>query len=114
MQLATAAIEPSHIRGFDSIGRGYGAFWHGPAVGKQLNQKSHDLALAVRMRKAWRRSHQDMSVPIGLDPVWELSQSRIRAEFSPASQVEAGLRLEIRELDCDRHAGKIRQKWKKA
>jgi hypothetical protein len=54
-----------------------------------------------------------MSVSIGLDAVRELRQPRICRDFGPTRQVELGLRLEIRELDRDRHAGNIRQKWKK-
>jgi hypothetical protein len=53
-------------------------------------------------------------MPITFDPVRDLGQKRISQDFGPASQVEGSLRLEIREFDCDGHAGKIRQKWKKA
>ena len=108
-ELGTAAGQPGYIDGLDSIGGGYGALGHGPTGGKELNQQSHDLALAVSVEKTWRRSHENMSMAIGLDSVRELCESRICREFSPASQVEAGLRLKIRKLDRDRHAGKIRQ-----
>jgi hypothetical protein len=113
-ELGAAAREPSEVNGFDTIRSGYGALGHGPAGGKELNQESHDLTLAVRVGKTWRGSHEDMSVPIGLDAVRELRQTRISRDFRPTIQVEPSLRLEIRELDRDRHAGKIRQKWKKA
>jgi hypothetical protein len=65
------------------------------------------------MAESWRGSHEDMSVSIGLDAVRELCHPRICREFGPTGQVELGLRLEIGQLDRDRHADKIRQKWKK-
>ena len=111
-ELEAATGKPSEINGLDSVRGGYGALGHGPAGGKELNQQSHDLALAVRVRKTWRRSREYMPVSIGLDPVGELGQFRIGHDLGPASEVEAGLSLEIRELDRDGHAGKIRQKWK--
>jgi len=55
-----------------------------------------------------------MSVAIGLDAVREFRQARISRDFRPTIHVEPSLRFEIRKLDSDRHAGKIRQKWKKA
>ena len=51
-----------------------------------------------------------MSMPIGLDPVWELRELLVGQDLGPSSQVEAGLRSEIRKLDSDRHKAKIRQK----
>jgi hypothetical protein len=113
-ELDAAAGKPSEVNGLDSVRSGYGALGHGTASGKELNQQSHDLALAVRVRKTWRGSHEDMSVPIGLDAVRELRQVWISRDFRPTIQVEPSLRLEIRELDRDRHTGKIRHKWKKA
>jgi hypothetical protein len=55
------------------------------------------------MAKAGWRSHDDVSVAIGLDAVRRLSQSGILRKLSPASQVESSLQLEIREFDADRH-----------
>jgi len=51
-----------------------------------------------------------MSVPIGLHTVWKPGELRISQEFGPASEVEAGLRLEIRELNGDRHEVKMSMK----
>jgi hypothetical protein len=110
----SVAGKPSEVNSLDSVCSGYGALRHGTPGGKELNQESHDLTLAVRVGKTWRGSHEDMSVPIGLDAVRELRQTRISRDFRPTIQVEPCLRFEIRELDHNRHAGKIRQKWKKA
>jgi hypothetical protein len=54
-----------------------------------------------------RGTHNDMPVPIGLHTVWKPGELRISQEFGPASEVEAGLRLEIRELNGDRHEVKM-------
>jgi hypothetical protein len=70
------------------------------------------LALAVRVYEARRRRHKDMSMPIGFDTVRKLREVLVAEDLAPSSQAEPGLRLEIRELD--RHARKIRQKWKNA
>ena len=71
------------------------------------------FALAVGVGKAWRWTHEDMSVAIGLDAIGQLGQARIGHDFGPPIQVKPGLRLKIRKLDRDGHAGKIQQKWKK-
>jgi hypothetical protein len=55
-----------------------------------------------------------MSVSIGLDAVWELSEPGVRGELGPTGQVEDSLRLKVRKLDGDGHGEKIRHKWKKA
>jgi hypothetical protein len=113
-ELGAVATQPGDIYGFDSVCGRYGALRPGPTAGKELNQQSHDVALAIGVDKTWRRSHEDVSVPIGLDPVRKLRQPRVRHDFRPTIQIEPGLRLEIRELDRDRHAANIRQKWEKA
>jgi hypothetical protein len=109
-----AGVKPSNVEGLHAVSGRNSAFRQGLAVGQELVQKPYNSVLAARMAKTWRRSHQDMSVSIGLDPVRQVRQPGICTDFNPASQVEGSLRLEIQELDCDGHAGKIRQKWKKA
>jgi conjugative transfer signal peptidase TraF len=52
-------------------------------------------------------------MPITFDPIGDLGQKRISQEFGPASQVEGSLRLEIRELDGDRHAWEDTPKMEK-
>jgi len=114
VEFRPAGVKPSDVEGLHAVSGRNSAFRQGLAVGQELVQKPYNSVLPARMAKTWRRSHQDMSVSIGLDPVRQIRQPGICTDFSPASQVEGSLRLEIRELDGDRHAGKIRQKWKKA
>jgi hypothetical protein len=114
VKFGPAGVKPSDVEGLHAVSGRNSAFRQGLAVGQELVQKPYNSVLATRMAKTWRRSHQDMSVSIGLDPVRQVRQPGICTDFSPASYVEGSLRLEIRELDCDGHAGKIRQKWKKA
>ena len=109
-----ARPKPSHIDGLDAVGSRHRALCNDEALRKQLGQKIAQGKLSAPVAESWRGSHEDMSVSIGLDAVRQLRQPGICTEFCPTNQVEAGLRLEIRELDRDRHAGKIRQKWKKA
>jgi hypothetical protein len=114
VEFRPAGVKPSDVEGLHAVSGRNSAFRQGLAVGQELVQKPYNSVLAARMAKTWRRSHQDMSVPIGLDPVRQVRQPGICTDCSPASQVEGSLRLEIQELDCDGHAGKIRQKWKNA
>jgi hypothetical protein len=44
-----------------------------------------------------------MSVPIGLDSIGEPGEFRVSHEVAPTGKVEAGLRLEIGELNGDAH-----------
>jgi hypothetical protein len=67
-------------------------------------QRPYNGVLAAGAAKAGWRSHDDVSVAIGLDSVRQLSQPGVLRKLSLASQVESSLRLEIRELDRDRHA----------
>jgi hypothetical protein len=79
-----------------------------------LPQKEGNFDLALAVERSGRRTHEDAAVLIGLDAIRELRELRISENFLPASEVKARLRFEVRELNRNRHAGKIRQKWKKA
>ena len=114
VKFRTGGLKPSNIDGFDAVSSRDRALSNDQALRKQVGQKIGQGKLSAPVAESWRRSHEDMSVPIRLDPVRELRQPRICREFSPASKVERGLRLKVRELNDDGHAGKIRQKWKKA
>jgi hypothetical protein len=104
--------EPSQVNGLDAISSREWTLCQSAAVRKKIFEQVCNVPLPVRVRKTWRRSHEEMSVPIGLDAVRELRQAWISRDFRPTIQVEPSLRLEIQELDRDRHTGKIRQKWK--
>jgi hypothetical protein len=106
--------EPSDIDGLDAVSSRERALRNDEALGKQVGQKIAHGKLSAPVAESWRGSHEDMSVSIGLYSIRQVRQPRICTEFSPASEVERSLRLEVRELDCDRHVGKIRQKWKNA
>jgi hypothetical protein len=82
--------------------------------GEELQQKSKQLALAIRAYEARRRRHKDMSMPIGFDTVGKLREVLVGEDLAPSSQVESGLRLKIRELNRNRYARKIRQQRKNA
>jgi len=112
--LGALVSEPRNVGCLDPIGGRNGAFGERRTVGEQALEKAGDSGLAARVTSSGRWTHDDMSVPIRLDPVGELGELPVSHELAPTGEVEGSLRLEIRELDCDGHAGKIRQKWKKA
>jgi hypothetical protein len=49
------------------------------------------------------RTHEDVSVTVGLDPMWQASQIRIREQFLPALEVEGRLYFRGMELNRQRH-----------
>ena len=100
--------EPGDINGLYTIGSGNRANGEGSTVGGRFGQPRSDRPQSPRVEYVRQREHHYPAMPITFDPVRDLGQKRISQEFGPASQVEGSLRLEIRELDRDRHAGKIR------
>jgi hypothetical protein len=95
--------EPGDINGFDARGSGNRALRQGAALGKELTQKERNIHLALAVERSRRRTHNKVTVLIGLDPVRELRELRISQNLAPASQVEPGLRCKVRQLDSDRH-----------
>ena len=106
--------EPGDIHNSDAVGSRYRALRGGFAVWEELGKKAHNPPLAARMSVSRRRAHEDVTVAISLDAVWKFRENRIGQNLAPASQVEPGLRLKVRELDGDRHAEKVRQEWGKS
>ena len=102
-QLGTAMAEPGEVHCLNPVGCRNGAFGERSTPGEELQQKSKHLALAVGVHEARRGRHKDMSMPIGLDPIWELRELLVGQELGPAGEVEPGLRLNIGQLDGDRH-----------
>src|SRR5262249_47986735 len=64
VKFRSAGVKPSDVEGLHAVSGRNSAFRQGLAVG----QEPYNSVLAARMAKTWRRSHQDMSVSIGLDP----------------------------------------------
>jgi hypothetical protein len=106
-QLGPATVEPHEVNGFDTVSGGKRAFRESTTVGEEGLQQVGDLALAIGVGESWRWAHDDVSVPIGLDPIGECGQSRIGQDFGPAGNVKRGLSLEIWKLDGDGHSGNL-------
>jgi hypothetical protein len=106
-QLWPATVEPHEVNGFDTVSGGKRAFGESTTVGEEGLQQVGDLALAVGVGESWRWTHDDVSVPIGLDPLGECGQSRIGQDFGPPGNVKRGLRLEIWKFDGDGHSGNL-------
>jgi len=111
--LCPTRSEPGDIDGLDTGGGGNGAFREDISGREELLQEGADPDLAVSVKRSWRRSHKEVTVLIGLDAIGELSELRVGQDLGPTSQVELGLRSEIRKLNGDRHGTKIHQKRKK-
>jgi type IV secretory pathway protease TraF len=102
-QLGPATVQPHEVNGFDTVSGGKRAFGESTTVGEEGLQQVGDLALAVGVGESWRWTHDDMSMPIGLDPVGEPGEVLVGQDLGPARQVEPGLRSEIGKLNADRH-----------
>jgi hypothetical protein len=111
-ELGSTPGEPGNVDGLDTVSGRDRTLGQCVTIAKEVVEKPDDPSLAIGVQKTWWRSHDDTPVSIGLDPVRECGESRICHDFRPARKVEPTLRLEIRQLDRDRHAGNIRQKWK--
>jgi hypothetical protein len=101
--LCSPRCEPGDIDGFDAGGSGNRALRQGATVGKKLTQKERNIDLALAVERSRRRTHKKVAVLIGLDAIGELRELRVSQDLGPASQVEPGLRREVRQLDSDRH-----------
>ena len=66
------------------------------------------MALGVEWSR--RRTHKEIAVLIRFDAIGEPGELGVGKNLGPASQVEAGLRSEIRELNSDRHGGRYARK----
>ena len=102
--------EPGDIDGLHAIGSGNRANGEGRTVSGGFGQPRNDRPQSPGMEYIRQREHYYPAMPITFDPVGDLRQKRISQDFGPASKVEPCLRLEIRELDRDRHGRKIHQK----
>jgi hypothetical protein len=101
--LGALVSEPRNVGCLDPIGGRNGAFGERRTVGEQALEKAGDSGLAARVTSSGRWTHDDMSVPIRLDPVGELGELPVSHELAPTGEVEAGLRLEIGKLNGDGH-----------
>ena len=99
----TLLPEPGNVGCLDSIGSRNGAFGERRAVREQALEESGDSSLPSRVTSSGRWTHNDMSVPIGLDPVGKPGELRVNHELAPTGNVEVGLRLQIGELNGDGH-----------
>ena len=91
LNLGAFVSEPCNIGSLDSIGGRNGAFSEGDALRQQLCEDSGDSSLAAGVTSSGRWTHDDVSVPIGLDPIGELGELRVSHELAPPGKVETCL-----------------------
>ena len=53
------------------------------------------------------KTHEDVSVPVGFDPVRQAGEISIREQFAPALEIERGLSFGGMEVDRQRHWEKV-------
>jgi len=99
--------QPGDVDGFDAGGSRNRAFRQHSTAAQKRNQKPGDMALVLGVERSRRRTHKEIAMPICLDAIREPGELGVGKNLGPASQVEAGLRSEIRKLNGDRHWGKI-------
>jgi hypothetical protein len=110
LMLWVLAAEPGNVDYFNAIGSRNRAFGEGGALGQQALEERGDAGLAARMTRSGRRTHDDVSMPIRLDPIWESRKAWIGQDFGPPNEVKRSLRLDVWKFDGDGHKEKLRQK----
>ena len=105
--------EPGDIDSLDAIRGGQWTLRQGSTMGQQLIQEMNNVTLTTRVAESWRRAHEDVAMAIGLNAMRESGKCRISQYLGPAREIDLGLRNALRELNGDRHVGRIRQKKKK-
>ena len=105
--------EPGDVDSLDAISGGQRALRQGSTIRQKLIQKMDNVTLATRVSESWRRAHKDVAMAIGLNTMWESGQCRISQYLGPEREIDLGLRNALRELNGDRHVGRIRQKKEK-
>ena len=94
--LGPIGSEPGNIDSLDTVGSGDWALSKNEALREQLGQKTANGKLTARVAESWRRTHEDASVAIGLDPVREPGELGVSQDLGPAIQVDPGLRCKVR------------------
>lgn len=105
--------EPGYVDSLDAIRGGQWTLRQGSTMGQQLIQEMDNVTLTTRVAESWRRAHEDVAMAIGLNTMWESGQCRISQYLGPEREIDLGLRNALRELNGDRHVGRIRQKKEK-
>ena len=91
VKFGPGGIQPCDVERLHAVSGRNRALGQRLAVGQKLVEEAYDSVLAARMTEAGWGSHEDVSVTIRLDAIGQFGQTRVCAEFSPTSQVKAGL-----------------------
>jgi hypothetical protein len=94
--LGPTGIEPGDIDSLDTVGDRDRAISKNETSREQLGQKTANGKLTARVAESWRRTHEDASEAIGLDPVREPGERGVSQDLGPAIQVEPRLRCKVR------------------
>lgn len=103
VNFGSTGSRPGDIDRLDAVGSRHRALRQCLTVRQERIQDADDVTLAARVSESGRRAHEDVTVPIRLDAIRELRKKGIGQNLGPKLEILLGLRVEIRELDCDRH-----------
>jgi len=105
-KLWAVGTEPRDIDRLDAISGRQWALRHSPTLGQKLIQETDNVPLPARMAESWRRAHEDVTMAIGFNAMWEAGECGIGYYLGPAREIDLGLRNALRELNGDRHGGR--------
>jgi hypothetical protein len=111
--LGAPRSEPGNVDSFDATSSGKRTLGEYNPAREKLAQQTGDMSLAPAMDRSGRRAHKDVAMLIGFNAMREPGECGISQHLGPTGEIKPGLRFQVRQLDDDRHDGKVRQKKKK-
>jgi hypothetical protein len=79
---------------------------------EQVRQMNGDGNLPAGMAESRGRAHEDVAVAIGLNATRKSRERRISQDLDPAREIPLVLRIQVRQLDGDRHERRYAKKRK--
>ena len=79
----------------------------------ETDATDRDMSLAPAMDRSRRRTHKNVAMLIGFNAMRESGERGISQYLGPTREIKLGLRIQVRQLDGDRHGRKVRQKRRK-
>jgi hypothetical protein len=101
--LGTLRGEPGNVDGLNASGSRKRTLGECDPVRKKLAQQTGDMSLAPAMDRSRRRTHKDVAMLIGFNAIRESGDGGISQDLGPAREIKLRLRIQVRQLNGDRH-----------
>ena len=101
--LGTLRGKPGNVDGFDAAGGRKRALGECDPAREKLPQQTGDMSLAPAMDRSRRRTHKDVAMLIGFNAIRESGEGGISQDLGPAREIKLRLRIQVRQLNGDRH-----------